>query len=97
MAKKAYITAEGIVKQLTEANAIASNAHAVEKADGAFEGHPEEDIDTINRILRMARRHADLLDEAGKALIVSTEAHAKWVYGDHFEHDPWDDFKEDED
>lgn len=97
MAKKKYITAEGIVKQLEGANAIASNAHAVEKGDTNFDGHPQEDIDTINRILRLARRNIDLLDEAGKALIVSTEAHAKWVYGNHFEHDPWDDFDEDED
>lgn len=95
MAKKTHITAEEILKQLDGANAIASNAAAVEKGDTEFTGHPEEDIDTINRILRLARRNIGLLDESGKNLIASTESHAKWVYGDHFEADPWDDFDDD--
>ena len=73
------------MKQLDEANAIASNARAVEKGDTEFAGHAQEDIETINRILRLARRYIELLDESGRNLIVSTESHAKWVYGDHFD------------
>ena len=86
-----------IINALEGADAIISNATTLERGDIDFDGHPPQDIEEISKILKLARSNRSLLDERGLKLLKSTEDRAKWVYGDHFEHDPWDDFDEDED
>ena len=85
-----------IINALEGADAIISNATTLERGDIDFDGHPPQDIEEISKILKLARSNRSLLDERGLKLLKSTEDRAKWVYGDHFEHDPWDDFDDDE-
>jgi hypothetical protein len=90
------INLSGIINALEGANAIISNAQVLERGDTDFNGHPPQDVEEINKILRLARRNRSLLDDGGLALLKRTEERAKWTYGDHFEEDPWDDFDDDE-
>jgi hypothetical protein len=85
-----------IINALEGADAIISNATTLERGDINFDGHPPQDIEEISKILKLARSNRSLLDERGLKLLKSTEDRAKWVYGNHFEEDPWDDFDEDE-
>ena len=85
-----------IINALEGAGAIISNATTLERGDIDFDGHPPQDIEEINKILKLARRNRSLLDERGLELLKSTEDRAKWVYGNHFEEDPWDDFDDDD-